>query len=186
MNRPVALEKKILLVLTLIAGVSLLWVFEFLGRERAQNDFTHESGLQDEEAMGFEQNSAYVPAVDYLKPGHAVHRQERTNFVLREGVGAAEGVDKLTLTIEKPVKPLPAVTSCEQKRIDNLHRSETPQFCIQSLQVQPSKEWPNEYEIIFQRLRGDWSDLEAATYRNGSSNSLLEVYSTQQNSAPKI
>lgn len=180
------MEKKILVALTLLAGVSLIWVFQFLGREGVENDFMHQSELQME---GVKDEGAFVPCdarLDYLRPGVAIHREEQTNYVLREGDGVAHGVDKVVLTVEKPTSPLPAANSCEQKRIKTLQNTESPSFCIQSLQVQPSKEWPDEYEVIFQRLRGNWSELEAAAYSAQSAKAWSEIYSPQQPTIPNI
>lgn len=186
MNRPIAMEKKILVALTLLAGVSLLWVFQFLGREGVENDFMRQTELQMDGANNSESTVPLDLSLDYLRPGFAVHRKQQTNYVLREGDGVARGVDKVVLTVEKPTQPLPAVTSCEQKRIKNLQNTEPPRFCIQSLQVQPSKEWPNEYEVIFQRLRGNWSDLEAAVHSAQGTKVWSEIYSPQQTQVPSI
>lgn len=186
MNRPVAMEKKILVALTLLAGVSLVWVFQFLGREGVENDFMHQTELQMESVRDTESLAPLDLPLDYLRPGFAVHREEQTNYVLRQGDGVAQGVDKVVLTVDKPIMPLPAATSCEQKRIKNLQNTEPPRFCIQSLQVQPSKEWPNEYEVIFQRLRGNWSDLEATVHSTKSAKTWSETYTPQQTQVPSI
>lgn len=157
------MEKKILIILMLVAASSLLWVFHFMGRDAGSDNFMQKANLEiDHKGCQTETSSRDVLTV--LKPGFAVHQNEHTSYVLRPESASPQSVEKLRLTIEQPVCPLPASSSCERKRIDRLQSSDVAHFSIESIQVQPSEEWPEEYEFIYQRLRGNWSDLEASVF----------------------
>lgn len=177
------MEKKIFIVLMLVAASSLLWVFHFMGRSAASENFMQRANLEiDSDGCQKEMSSKDVLTV--LKPGFAVHHNERTSYVLRPESASPHSVEKLRLTIEQPVCPLPTTNSCERKRIDHLQASDSPQFSIESLQVQPSQQWPEEYEFVYQRMRGNWSDLEASVH-NQSEDPFMEAVRQTLSAQPK-
>ncbi len=156
------MEKKFLIALIFIAATSLLWVFHFMGRDTLANPFVEKGSDAMTEHL-CQNDSAPAELLQVLKPGFAVHENTHTRYVLRDhsGVGA-ESVEKVRVVIEQPSAPRPAATECEQRKIDKLkHTTDEPHFCIESLKVLPSKDWPDEYEFLYQRWRGTWSDLEA-------------------------
>lgn len=154
------MEKKILITLIIIAASSLLWVFHFMGRDNGSNNFMQKVNLEVREET-CQRDSATPAVLTLLKPGFAVHQNTHTSYVLRSEHTDTERLEKVRLTIEQPTSPQPAATECEQRRIDKLRSPEVPHFCIESLKVQPSENLPDEYEFIYQRWRGNWSDLEA-------------------------
>lgn len=155
------MEKKILIALIFIAATSLLWVFHFMGRDSDAQNFMTETQLEIDHSP-CQKDMPTTEIMTLLKPGFAVHQSNHTSYVLRSEQTAPEKLEKVRLTIEQPTSPRPAATECEQKRIDNLKHSEEPHFCIETLQIQPSKIWPEEYEFHYQRWRGNWSDLEVS------------------------
>lgn len=183
------MEKKVLIALIFIAATSLLWVFHFMGRESQANPFVQKGNTITTDQL-CQKDSAPAEILTVLKPGFAVHENTHTSYVLRSdepGVGA-ESVEKVRLVIEQPTEPRPAATECEQRKIEKLRPSDEPYFSIETLKVLPSKEWPEEYEFLYQRWRGTWSDLEAFRFEpvNSKSHTNWGVHSPDAKTPPSI
>ncbi len=185
------MEKKILIALIVIAATSLLWVFHFMGRDSGDHNFMTHTDLEMNEKP-CQKDTPSTEIMTLLKPGFAVHQNTHTSYVLRSERSATELVERVRLTIEQPTSPRPAVTECEQKRIDQFRHSEEPHFCIETLQINPSKLWPAEYEFHYQRWRGNWSDLEVSNIESvprenmDSQNPDWGTYSPNVKSPPSI
>jgi len=186
------MEKKSLISLVVIAALSLLWVFNFLGRDNVSDDFTQQASLQinSEECQKSTSKSCSETLLS-LKPGFAIHQHTQTSYVLRPDQPGADGLERVRLTIEQPTSPLPAATSCEQKKIDQFQSTEKPQFSIESLQVQPSRDLPDGYEFFYQRLQGNWEDFQArsqesAVNRNRFIEAVMEIQTATSSSEASI
>lgn len=157
------MEKKILIGLSLIAAFCLVWVFLFLSQENT-SDFTQRAHLEAEVEPCSENSSSPCPAGPLLQPGFATYVTEQTSYVLRPEQAGADRVEKMRVQVGQPTAPLPASTGCEQKRIKQLQAKDAPGFMVESMRVQRTGSWPEEYEIYYQRLEGSWSDLEASLH----------------------
>jgi hypothetical protein len=153
------MEKKLLITATLLAATSLFWVFHFLGRDVSNNHFTGQTEMEmrQEECPKHEINPLLLPM---LTSGYAVAEQTHTSYVIRHGKKGVDQIEQVRLTVEKPSCTVSTIKECK-KRSHFLPVLEKPRFSIETLQVQLSNEMPGEYEFIYQRLRGNWSDLEA-------------------------
>ena len=153
------MERKILIAMVLLAAGSLLWVFQFIDKENNGETFAQKTNLdfKSDECVKFDK-SDILPILD---PTKAVHRQSVSSYVLRPDNASPESVEKFLVTIEQPVCDLTSLKSCEQKRMQQLQQADATTVSIESLQLQLSSNWPQEYEVLYQRMSGDWADLEA-------------------------
>lgn len=153
------MERKILIAMVLLAAGSLLWVFEFMDRENNGETFAQKTNLdiKSDECIEFDK-SDILPILD---PTKSVHQRSVTSYVLRPGYDSPKSVEKLLVTIEQPVCDLTSLKSCEQKRMHQLQQADATTVSIESLQVQLTSNWPQEYEVLYKRMSGDWTDLEA-------------------------
>ena len=100
------MEKKSLITLVVIATSSLLWVFNFLGRDNVSDDFTRQAQLQiNSEECEKSTSKTCTETLPSLKPGFATHEQTQTSYVLRPDQSVADGVEQVRLTIEQPTSP---------------------------------------------------------------------------------
>ncbi len=153
------MERKILIAMVLLAAGSLLWVFQFIDQENNGETFAQKTNLdiKSDECIKFDK-SDILPILD---PTKAFHRQSVTSYVLRPGYDSPQSVEKFLVTIEQPVCAINSLQSCEQKRRHQLQQADAFTVSIESLQLQLTNNWPQEYEVHYQRMSGDWTDLEA-------------------------
>lgn len=152
------MEKKILIFFALFAASLLVWAFHFLGRDLPSSHFI---GQTESEMRKEAQSQNISPSLfPLLKTGLAIAENTSSSYVMRPGQCGIDQIDQLRVVVEKPSCTMKSNKEC-QKHVKAIQSLQRPQFSIESLQVKLSEDVPGEYDFFYQRLSGDWSDLEA-------------------------